>query len=152
PKIVRTCGSNCPEMSLPASSRVAVCPASQMMRPPWVMTAGEYARAAWNSVLSRYSDMTGLLAWLTDQESDIFSVAGSGGGGESTRQVRRWPMRIDVTIEKAIEARRLLVILGCAALSVIGTPAVAQDKGSVNPRPLPPLANPDDPKTPAKQL
>src|SRR5437867_7793378 len=52
-----------------------------------------------------------------------------------------------------IEAQRLL-ILGCATLlmSAIGVPALAQDKGSVNPRPLPALANPDDPKTPAKQL
>ena len=30
--------------------------------------------------------------------------------------------------------------------------ATAQDKGTVNPKPLPPLANPDDPKTPAKEL
>jgi penicillin-insensitive murein endopeptidase len=30
--------------------------------------------------------------------------------------------------------------------------AVAQDRGSVNPKPLPPLANPSDPKTPAKEL
>src|SRR5213593_2112342 len=51
-----------------------------------------------------------------------------------------------------IEARRLLMILGCIALSVIGTPASAQDKGSLNPRALPALAKPDDPKTPAKQL
>ena len=33
-----------PEMSLPSPSTVAVCPASQTMRPPSVMTAGEYAR------------------------------------------------------------------------------------------------------------
>ncbi len=31
-------------------------------------------------------------------------------------------------------------------------PAAAQDKGTVNPKPLPPLANPDDPKNPAKEL
>jgi penicillin-insensitive murein endopeptidase len=31
-------------------------------------------------------------------------------------------------------------------------PAVAQDKGTLNPQPLPPLANPADPKTPAKEL
>jgi penicillin-insensitive murein endopeptidase len=31
-------------------------------------------------------------------------------------------------------------------------PAIAQDKGTLNPRPLPPLANPADPKTPAKEL
>ena len=30
--------------------------------------------------------------------------------------------------------------------------AVAQDKGTLNPQPLPPLAKPDDPATPAKQL
>jgi penicillin-insensitive murein endopeptidase len=30
--------------------------------------------------------------------------------------------------------------------------ATAQDKGSVNPRPLPPLAKPDDPHTPAREL
>src|SRR5882672_7413280 len=28
----------------------------------------------------------------------------------------------------------------------------AQDKGTVDPNPLPPLARPDDPKTPAKEL
>jgi penicillin-insensitive murein endopeptidase len=31
-------------------------------------------------------------------------------------------------------------------------PAIAQDKGTLNPRSLPPLANPADPKTPAKEL
>jgi len=31
-------------------------------------------------------------------------------------------------------------------------PAHAQDKGMVNPQPLPPLANPNDPKNPAKEL
>src|SRR4029453_1957553 len=31
-------------------------------------------------------------------------------------------------------------------------PAWAQDKGSLNPVPLPPLPNPGDPATPAKQL
>jgi penicillin-insensitive murein endopeptidase len=31
-------------------------------------------------------------------------------------------------------------------------PAWAQDKGTLDPKPLPPLANPDDPKTPAKDL
>jgi penicillin-insensitive murein endopeptidase len=32
------------------------------------------------------------------------------------------------------------------------SPAIAQDKGTVDPKPLPPLANPDDPKNPAKEL
>ena len=63
-------------------------------------------------------------------------------------------MRIDVTIEKTIEARRPLAMLRCAVLLMftIGTSASAQDKGSLNPRPLPALAKPDDPKTPAKEL
>ena len=31
-------------------------------------------------------------------------------------------------------------------------PALAQDKGTLDPKPLPPLANPSDPATPAKEL
>jgi penicillin-insensitive murein DD-endopeptidase len=34
----------------------------------------------------------------------------------------------------------------------VGDMASAQDKGSINPKPLPPLAHPEDPKTPAKEL
>jgi penicillin-insensitive murein DD-endopeptidase len=40
-----------------------------------------------------------------------------------------------------------LIILTLAAAS-----AVAQDLGTLNPQPLPPLAHPDDPKTPAREL
>ena len=43
------------------------------------------------------------------------------------------------------------VLLLCAALLAAGG-AAAQDKGSVDPQPLPPLANPDDPKLGAKEL
>jgi penicillin-insensitive murein DD-endopeptidase len=40
-----------------------------------------------------------------------------------------------------------------AALLLLGlTAAQAQDRGSVNPKPLPPLADPDAPMTPAKEL
>jgi penicillin-insensitive murein endopeptidase len=39
-----------------------------------------------------------------------------------------------------------------ATLFLAVTAASAQDRGSVNPKPLPPLANPDDPKNPAKEL
>ena len=42
--------------------------------------------------------------------------------------------------------------LGALLVSTIGGPALAQDKGSLNPQPMPALAHPDDPKTPAKQL
>jgi penicillin-insensitive murein endopeptidase len=45
----------------------------------------------------------------------------------------------------------LFTFLFAAALSQ-GVPAWGQDKGSVDPKPLPPLANPDDPKNPAKDL
>ena len=37
-------------------------------------------------------------------------------------------------------------------LALAGAPALAQDKGVLDAKPLPPLANPDDPATPAKQL
>jgi penicillin-insensitive murein endopeptidase len=48
---------------------------------------------------------------------------------------------------------RLRPLALCAA-ALVAAPlaASAQDRGTVNPRPLPPLANPDDPKTPAKEL
>lgn len=46
--------------------------------------------------------------------------------------------------------RLLAFVLISAALAA--HPAQAQDKGSVNPKPLPPLANPNDPKNPAKEL
>ncbi len=39
-----------------------------------------------------------------------------------------------------------------AALCLAAGAASAQDKGSVNPQPLPPLAKPNDPATPAKEL
>ena len=45
-----------------------------------------------------------------------------------------------------------MILPGVAIAAVATSVATAQDKGSVNPKPLPPLANPDDPKTPAKEL
>src|SRR5664280_881236 len=47
--------------------------------------------------------------------------------------------------------RPILLLLVCAVI-VSATPALAQDKGSVDPKPLPPLANPNDPKIGAKEL
>ena len=40
----------------------------------------------------------------------------------------------------------------CAVAFFTSDAANAQDKGTLNPEPLPPLAKPDDPKTPAKEL
>src|SRR5215213_5749769 len=45
-------------------------------------------------------------------------------------------------------ANRLLALLFLLAAPI----AVAQDRGTVDPKPLPPLANPNDPATPAKEL
>jgi len=42
----------------------------------------------------------------------------------------------------------LLLLAALIAPNTVG----AQDKGTLNPQPLPPLAHPDDPKTPAKEL
>src|SRR5215469_7158870 len=42
-----------------------------------------------------------------------------------------------------------LALIVCALATAT---AAAQDRGTLNPQPLPPLAHPDDPKTPAKEL
>src|ERR1043165_9461562 len=47
---------------------------------------------------------------------------------------------------------RFATALLTALLSATANLALAQDKGTVNPKPLPPLANPDEPKNPAKEL
>ncbi|WP_454633386.1 penicillin-insensitive murein endopeptidase [Bradyrhizobium cenepequi] len=49
-------------------------------------------------------------------------------------------------------SRPILTLLFLAVLSLGADAASAQDKGSVNPKPLPPLANPNDPKLGAKEL
>jgi penicillin-insensitive murein endopeptidase len=48
--------------------------------------------------------------------------------------------------------RRLTFILLLLSAAVSAPAARAQDKGSVDPKPLPPLANPNDPKLGAKEL
>ena len=48
--------------------------------------------------------------------------------------------------------RLILTLLLLSAAIVSSTAAPAQDKGSVDPKPLPPLANPNDPKLGAKEL
>ncbi len=52
------------------------------------------------------------------------------------------------------EARQTIATFFAAlSVAVIATAsAIAQDKGTLNPKPLPPLANPNDPNTPAKEL
>src|SRR5882724_2134521 len=50
-----TCASKLLAMSRLSLSRVAVCPATQTILPPSVMTPGENARESWNGVFSMYS-------------------------------------------------------------------------------------------------
>ena len=51
-----------------------------------------------------------------------------------------------------MNTRLLPTLLTLAVAAVTITVALAQDKGSIDPKPLPPLANPDDPKIGAKEL
>jgi penicillin-insensitive murein endopeptidase len=48
--------------------------------------------------------------------------------------------------------RALLIMLALSILAFDATAALGQDQGSVDPKPLPPLANPNDPKLGAKEL
>lgn len=47
---------------------------------------------------------------------------------------------------------RLILSLILPLAVVVSAPALAQTRGTVDPKPLPPLANPHDPATPAKEL
>ena len=47
---------------------------------------------------------------------------------------------------------RLILIPLLLSAALASAAALAQDRGSVNPEPLPPLANPNDPKIGAKEL
>src|SRR3979411_1036981 len=49
-------------------------------------------------------------------------------------------------------SRPILALLLISAAVLSASAALAQDKGSVDPKPLPPLANPNDPKLGAKEL
>jgi penicillin-insensitive murein DD-endopeptidase len=51
-----------------------------------------------------------------------------------------------------MKSRLILSLLLISAVVACTGLALAQDKGSVNPKPLPPLANPNDPKLGAKEL
>src|SRR3984893_10350125 len=49
-------------------------------------------------------------------------------------------------------SRPILALLLISAAVLSASAALAQDKGTVDPKPLPPLANPNDPKLGAKEL
>jgi penicillin-insensitive murein endopeptidase len=48
--------------------------------------------------------------------------------------------------------RRLILAALISSAAFVAPPALAQDKGTLDPKPLPPLAHPDDPKIAAKEL
>src|SRR5215468_399422 len=55
------------------------------------------------------------------------------------------------TLRRAAARRAAALLVASIALGT-GSAALAQDRGTLNPRPLPALAHPDDPKTPAREL
>jgi penicillin-insensitive murein endopeptidase len=52
---------------------------------------------------------------------------------------------------KLMRSKLFGLILALAAVAC-ASPAPAQDKGTIDPKPLPPLANPTDPGLPAKEV
>jgi penicillin-insensitive murein DD-endopeptidase len=65
------------------------------------------------------------------------------------RQIR---VTLNLVRVNPMTSRPIQILLILAALSLGAGAASAQDRGSVNPKPLPPLANPNDPKLGAKEL
>src|SRR6266571_685863 len=80
-----TCASELLAMSLPSLSRVAVCPATQTILPPSVMTPGENARESWNGVFSMYSAAVAAIGGETAAASaslvSMRVIASSGTNG-----------------------------------------------------------------------
>lgn len=65
---------------------------------------------------------------------------------------RRYAIRQDMMRFRPILAVALITTLATSAVMMATIAVRAQDKGSVNPKPLPPLANPNDPHVAAKEL
>ena len=62
-------------------------------------------------------------------------------------------MRAGATVKGPRRARRRAALLGLAGAGVLAAaPAAAQDRGTLAPKPLPPLADPADPTLAAKQV
>ncbi|HEY1544928.1 MAG TPA: penicillin-insensitive murein endopeptidase [Xanthobacteraceae bacterium] len=58
-----------------------------------------------------------------------------------------------MSAEMSLQSTAVKLLAGAVmVLAATVAPAAAQDLGTLNPQPLPPLAHPDDPKTPAKEL
>jgi penicillin-insensitive murein endopeptidase len=76
---------------------------------------------------------------------------GDGEVFDSDDEIMTSTMRAPAGISWRGFGPRAVFSLLAAAIFLGGT-ASAQDRGSVNPEPLPPLAKPDNPKTPAREL
>src|SRR5271170_3316540 len=64
---------------------------------------------------------------------------------------RKLAARVKSRLGKRMRMTRICLVLVLAA-AAHALPALAQDQGTLDPKPLPPLANPADPKLPAKQV
>jgi len=94
------------------------------------------------------------LMWTT-------TSARAGAAAVPACEHRDGDCKADLTVafgyKRPMRRRPILAVLtlSAAALAAVVsfTPsAAAQDKGTLHPKPLPPLANPDDPKLPAREL
>lgn len=68
------------------------------------------------------------------------------------REAQRWNRDTSVVGAIMTDMNRTLFLLGIIAAALAPRPSAAQDKGTLDPRPLPALVHPDDPKTAAKEL
>src|SRR5262245_22636076 len=99
--------------------------------------------------------LTGRIPRFTRQRTagrrHLESAPPARGGGTSKSDAASM-----TTIEapKGAARRNTVWRAGVLLLTAVLAPQVAsaQDKGTLNPQPLPPIAKPDDPATPAKEL
>jgi penicillin-insensitive murein endopeptidase len=90
---------------------------------------------------------------LTNPDADLFATGQAARLAAAYRRRARAVAYRATTDRAAARKKRMKVIRSLIALIVAGaTPALAQDIGTLEPKPLPPLAHPDSPAIPAKEL
>ena len=100
------------------------------------------------------------LTFSFDNAEPLRTLPGVRGGEDLFE--RGWDMTVTIEARQSQHAGRItrhvvasgpVVALSAFAIALAATgTAIAQDKGTLNPKPLPALAHPDDPKTAAKEL
>src|SRR5882672_2692480 len=106
-----TCASKLLAMSLPSLSRVAVCPATQTVLPPSVMTPGENARDSWNGVFSMYSAAVATVGSETAKSRRVLKLGAivfSLGLVERSEQTLAQPALQHKRVQCAPSIRRVL--------------------------------------------